>query len=140
MRRLLFLLIVVMCSMAVNADPDSNFDPRQYRVALRQFIVARAGLTPQEATKFFKLYDEMKEKQRGYFRKIGQSMRCRPMTDDECARIIKERDRYELEMKRLQQTYDLKYLKVVPASKLYEIIKAEEEFNRTAFKNMSRRR
>ncbi len=139
-RKLLFLLVVTACSMAVHADPDSNFDPRQYKTALRQFITARAGLTQQEATRFFVLFDELKEKQRCFFRKIGNAMRGRPMTEKDCLKAIKERDRCELEIKRLQQDYDAKFLKVIPACKLYEVIKAEEEFNRTAFKNMSRRK
>lgn len=140
MKKSLIIILLAVFSMAAFAEPDSKFDPRQYKSELRTYIVARAGLTPQEASKFFKLFDEMKEKQRGYYRKIGQYMNARPMSEKDCLRAIKERDRLDIEIKHLQQTYDAKFLKVVPATKLLEIFKAEEEFNRTAFKKMSRNR
>ena len=85
-------------------------------------------------------FDELKEKQRVYFRKAGHAMHSRPMTEKDCLKAIKERDRSELEIKRLQQEYDAKFLKVVSACKLYEIIKAEEDFNRSAFRKMQRKK
>lgn len=140
MKRLFLSLVVALCTLAASADPDTNFNPKQYKSALRQYITARAGLTQTEANKFFVLFDELKEKQRVYFRKAGHAMHSRPMTEKDCLKAIKERDRSELEIKRLQQEYDAKFLKVVSACKLYEIIKAEEDFNRSAFRKMQRKK
>jgi hypothetical protein len=41
----------------------------------------------------------------------------------------------ELELKNIQQTYHNKFLRVLPASKAYKAILAEERFNRRMFRN-----
>ena len=55
----------------------------------------------------------------------------------ECKKCVQKRDVYELELKNIQQTYHNKFFCVLPASKVYDVIKAEDRFHRRAFKNWS---
>ena len=43
-------------------------------------------------------------------------------------------------MKEIQAQYHKKFLHVMPASKLYDVLKAEENFHRQAFKRVAHRR
>lgn len=141
MNRILLLFLVLMASVGIaNADPDTHFDPNKYKTALQQHIIRQAKLTPQEAASFFPIYDEMRAKQREVFQKLSTYRHNKPETEKECLRAIHEHDKNEIEMKRIQQIYHNKLLKVVSATKLFEAIKAEEQFNRRTFRNMSKKK
>ncbi len=53
---------------------------------------------------------------------------------------IKECDKIDLEMKKIQQAYHLKFCKVLSPGKVLAVIKAEEKFHRQAFRKMARRK
>ena len=55
-------------------------------------------------------------------------------------KTIKECDKIEVEMKKIQQEYHLKFCKVLSPGKVLAVIKAEEKFHRQAFKRMARRK
>jgi len=44
----------------------------------------------------------------------------------------------ELELKSIQQVYHNKFLNVLSASKVYDVIKAQDRFHRRMFKNWGR--
>ena len=56
--------------------------------------------------------------------------------DKACADAIRRLDNNDLEIKRLQQAYHEKFLRILPASKVYRIIKAEDKFHRQQFKRI----
>ena len=54
--------------------------------------------------------------------------------DAGCANAIKERDKCNLELRQIEQNYHQKMLKVLSASKLYDVINAETHFYRKMMK------
>ena len=62
----------------------------------------------------------------------------KPADEAECKKVVQKRDIYELELKTIQQTYHNKFFTVLPASKVYDVIIAEDRFHRRAFRNWSR--
>lgn len=56
--------------------------------------------------------------------------------DKACADAIRRIDNNDIEIKRLQQAYHEKFLHILPASKVYRIIKAEDKFHRQQFKRI----
>ena len=112
-----------------------QFSPEQFEKELQQFITKEAGLTPQEAAKFFPVYHEMQKKQRALFGRQQQLGRQKPSDEKGCEKAIRQRDEIELELKRIQQTYHNRLLSIVPASKLYDAIKAEDRFHRQKLRN-----
>ena len=110
--------------MAFAQEGPWKFSPEKFKADLQEYIVKEAKLTPQEATKFLPLFGEMHEKQRKT-----------PPTDEAGFKdAIKKADQMDLELKTLQQTYHNKFLCVLPASKVFEVIKAEDRFYRDMWK------
>ena len=120
-RLLLSLSVALLLSVSAFADEPQKFSPEKFQAEMEQFITQEACLTPEESAKFFPLLREMHQKQR--------AIQCQ----------IK-RDVYELELKNIQQTYHNKFFSVLPASKVYDVIKAEDRFHRRAFKNWSQKK
>ena len=107
-----------------------KFSPEKFQADLEQFITKEACLTPQEAAKFFPIYKEMQAKQRTVYERQRQLGFGKPADEKGCEKNIRQRDEYDLELKRIQQTYHNKFLSVISASKLYDVINAEDRFHR----------
>ena len=82
-----------------------NFDPARYKAEMEQFIVREACLTPQEASVFFPIFDEMKRKERTLRNHISALRRVKPATEQGCAEAVRKRDALEIQIKELQQQY-----------------------------------
>ena len=126
----LTLLVFALCMSAQQNQPDQKFSPEKFDADLRAFIIKEANLTPAEAEKFFPVYKEMQFKQRCIFGKQRELGKQKPQDEKGCKKAIIERDELELEMKRLLQTYHAKFLDILPATKVYDIISAEDKFHR----------
>lgn len=122
-----------------NRQDHKKFNPDEYQRKLEAHITKFAGLTTLEAQSFFPLFREMQQKQRAIFkkqRKRNQSM----FSNNKAALIaISEHDEAEIQIKKLQQNYHKRFLKVLPASKVLKCIVAEEVFNRRMMKGFAKR-
>ena len=142
--KIIMLLVALMMSVQVWSDnPErvkAKFDPKRFEAEMEQFITSQAALSPSEAASFFPVYREMQKKARVLF----EEMRRCHMTDlsnqRACKQAIIKMDELDLELKEVQRTYHLKFMKVLSPAKVLKIIKAEEKFHRTAFKRMVQRR
>ena len=118
------LSITIVCllvtMMAFAQEGPMKFSPEKFKADLQEFIVKEAKLTPQEAAKFLPLYSEMFQKQRAIYDRQRQ-LRMNKLTDEAAYRdAIKKGD---------------KFLNVLPASKVFEVIKAEDRFYRDMWKH-----
>lgn len=113
---------------------NCNFNPTQFENELQKYIVDHVRLTPQESAKFFPLYKEMRTKQRYWFQRDKQNRKINPNDSRACERAVRQHDENEIQLKKIQQAYHNKFLKILPANKVYQIIKAEEEFHRKKFR------
>lgn len=133
-RRYIIVLLVLLCSVVAMAQEPKKFDPVQFEADLEQFVATEARLTPTESATFFPLYREMRKKQMAYFGYHRRWHIVDESDDKACAEAIRRLDSNDLEIKRLQQLYHEKFLHILPASKVFRIIKAEEKFHRQQFK------
>ena len=139
-QKVIALLIGLLLTEILAAQPKERFDPERFQADLEQFITVEAVLTAQEAAIFFPVYREMKQKQHAIF---GQMKRYRftDVTDDRAShKAIKEQDKLDIQIKELQQKYHDKFMKLLPAGKVLKIIKAEDKFHRQAFRRMAKRK
>lgn len=60
--------------------------------------------------------------------------RIKPVTDAECKKNIKMCDEAEIEIKEIQKAYHDKFIMMLPAKKVYDILNAEDRFHRQMFK------
>ena len=127
----------VWCVTLSHATEPQKFSPEKFQADLEQFITQEAGLTAEEAARYFPLLREMYTKQRAGHGQIKKECLVKTGDEAECKKAVQKRDVYELELKTIQQTYHNKFLSVLPASKVYEALKAEDRFHRRAFRHWS---
>jgi len=140
MCRKISLLACLLClSLAIFAQERPKFDPARFEAELEQFITVEAGFTPQDASKFFPLYREMRTKQRYYFDQMRKYDYVDFENDKQCAEAIEQKDKLDLVIKELQQQYHAKFMRVLPPKKVYKAIRAEDKFHKRAFHRIAKR-
>lgn len=146
MKRTFFLTIMLVLAITGiysqhgQQGQQQRFSPERFEAELQQFITNEAHLTAEEAARFFPVYQEMKQKQRQLFDRQRELGRVKPQDEAGCMNAIKERDEVELQQKNVQQTYHNKFLELIPASKVYDILKAEDHFYRRMMRNWGQHR
>ncbi len=135
---ILMVMLVVSLSSMAQGHGGNRFSPERFQADLEQFITEKACLTPQEAAKFFPIYKEMQSKQRVIFEQQRKMGHLKPADEKGCAKAIRQRDEYDLELKRIQQNYHQKFLSVLSASKLYDVLIAEDRFHRQMLRGWNR--
>lgn len=136
----LFIVLLMVGLMPLQAqNPNKRFDPARFEAELEQFITTSAGLTPNEASAFFPLYREMQKKQRSLYDQLRRYNHVDFNDDEACKKHIQERDRLDVQIKELQQSYHNQFMKVLPARKVFFILRAEDNFHRQAFKRAAKR-
>ena len=140
MRKLLvFAVLMIVVALGASDEEQQKFSPEKFQADLEQYITTEAGLTNEEAAKFFPLYREMQQKQRVVYNKIHELFKL-PHDEASCKRAIQRRDQLEIELKQIAQTYHNKFLRVIPASKVIGTIVAEDKFHRRAFRKFGQQR
>ena len=139
MKKLLCITLCLFYLTLVKAQEQQKFSPEKFQADLEQYITTEAGLTNEEAAKFFPLYREMQQKQRVVYNKIHELFKL-PHDEASCKRAIQRRDQLEIELKQIAQTYHNKFLRVLPASKVIGTIIAEDKFHRRAFRKLGQQR
>lgn len=134
MKRFLLLSIIIIGQLIAIAQERPKFDPRRFETDLEQYVVTQAGLSPQEAAKFLPAYKELRCKQRALFMKMDNYRHVDFSNEKQCEKAICDMDEIDLNMKELQHRYHVKFLRILPASKVLKVIRAEERFHRTAFR------
>ncbi len=140
LRYLVLMLLICLSMTDVSAQKKHKappFDPARFQKELEQFITTNAALTPTEAAKFFPLYREMQNKQRALFEQMRRYRFADTKNNKASAEAIKKQDELDIEMKFLQRDYHEKFMRVIPAGKVFQVIKAEDKFHRRAFKRMA---
>lgn len=122
-----------------NQSGHKRFNPEEFIQFQHNFIAEHAQLTDEEAEAFFPVFDEMKEKERTLFSK-QRTKKKRPQTDEEFREAISNYDKIDIELKKLQQTYHQKFLKILSAKKVFKVIYAEDLFRTRMFRDMAKRR
>jgi hypothetical protein len=140
MKKGMILLFLFITALTVKAQDEQKFSPEKFNAELQLFIINEAKLSPQEAAKFFPTYREMQNKQRSLYDRQRNLVTMTPNDEASCLKAIKERDEIELELKRIQQTYHERFLEILPASKVYSVLKAEDKFYRHVFRRFNRNR
>lgn len=138
LRRLFLVMAMMLLTVAVSAQPRKRppFDPAKFEADLEQFITVQACLTPVEAAKFFPVYRQMMKKQRMLFEEMRRFRHINPKDNEACADAIRRQDELDIQIKQLQQEYHSRFMSLLPASKVFNIIKAEEKFHRQMFRKM----
>lgn len=140
MKRIILLFTVIGMAAGLWAQPHPKFDPELFEAELEQYISTEAGLSPQDAASFFPVYKEMQAKIRTLFFKKRKYHHINTSDNAASLEAIKQQDAIDIQIKKVQQAYHLKFCKILPAGKVLQVIKAEERFRRLAFRRLAKKR
>ena len=140
MKRTVLIILMSVVIMSAQAQRRGHFDPDKFKEDMRNYIKEQVYLTPQEESRFFPLFDEMHNKQRMLFEQMKNYRRQKPVDNVSSAKAIQEIDRLEIEIRQLRKAYHKKFMRVIPAKKVFAIIKAEDRFHKRTFKKVAGRR
>lgn len=132
-----YIVILSYCllmAVTVSAQEQKKFSPEQFDAELKAFITREAAFTQQEADKYFALYKEMRQKQRAIYDSQRSANKEKPADEASAAAAVKQCDKQNIELKQIEQKYHEKMLSAVPATKVYEAIRAENRFHRRMMK------
>lgn len=128
MKRLLFTLLLVWLTLPGFAQ---KFSPQEYKLRFESYITEKAGLTKEEASKFFPLYQEMKDKQRVSFHEIRRITHRTVIenTDEESFRNLNDRVcELNMQINKVEKEYLDKFRKIISNKKFFLVKKAEADF------------
>lgn len=99
------------------------------------FITSELDLTPDEAAKFWPLFNEFEEKQRVLRQEkiknhIDRSQNSEKMTEKEALNALNQMEAAEEELHQLRKKFIANLKTVLPASKILKLKKAEDEFSK----------
>lgn len=138
MKTKVFLLSLALMLLSLTASAQNNkhkrFNPQQFEKDLQAYILNTVELSAEEKSRFLPIYEEMRSKQREYFRKERANRNVNLQDEKACEQAVRRHDENEVQLKRIQQEYHYKFLKIMPASKVYRIIKAEDAFHRKSLR------
>lgn len=124
-----------------NQQRRGKFDPNEHFQKLQAFITKEAHLTADEAAKFFPIFKETREQERKLHQTVGKKIHASQqpgLSDKESEKLLTEIQELTLREAKLKNANVKKWRKVLSASKVLKVLKAESDFNRKTFREFSR--
>lgn len=133
------LTIILTFSLFLNVlfinaqDPDKSFmNLQKFEKNKQEFIIKEAGLTQQEADKFFPLNNELQKKKLELHRKHQENMKLTKessnISDEEYKELIDNNIDLKMKEAELDKEYSDKFNKMMSPEKLFKIQQAERLF------------
>ncbi|GJM29900.1 MAG: hypothetical protein DHS20C17_25350 [Cyclobacteriaceae bacterium] len=128
MKKLIIILIISLVGTGVFAQEQAKEKIESARIG---FITERLGLTPDQAERFWPLYNEYRLKNQdaaNKFRQYRAGLNPDAVTDEESKRVVE----MELELKQhrldLEREYSKRMLDVISTQQVASLRKAERDF------------
>jgi hypothetical protein len=139
-RRYVALLVLLMLGTTALAQHSPGEKLRSARIAL---FTERLSLTPDEAERFWPVYNEIDE-QRAALRRAGRRLQRTSVDDSLTDAQAQDRIDEYLNLKQrelaLEQASTKKLLTVLSAQQMLQLLKAERDFQRMMLRQLGRRR
>lgn len=147
MRKSLLILCLVTFSLSIAAQEQGRknkgqrqFDPQKFEQQLEQYVVKKSELTQEESDAFLPIFREMRQKEVAVMKEARKALRGKPTSEEECKAAIKSHDNSEVQLKKIQQSYHQRMIKVISAKKTLKACLAIDEFHREAFRKVHKMR
>ncbi len=141
-KKLIYILIslVLMAEIAIGQNREARERIESARIAL---ITERLGLSPEQAQKFWPLYNQYNMERRELNQQLMQARKdvdINKMTEDEGRKLM----RFGLEIKekqlQLEKSYSERMTDVVSSHQMLSLRKAEEDFRRMIIQRLEDRK
>ena len=136
------LLFTLFSTAAVYAQRPSGEEMQKIQDAKIAIITNRLNLTPEQATGFWPVYNEYSQKRKDIHRaqrKIINDKKAEGKTDDQVLNNLKEVQELKQKELDLEKEYQNRFLKVISASQVIELYKAERTFNDMLIQRLKQR-
>lgn len=133
MKHILITTLLISFCLNINAQSQSQkFNPKVFQQRFESFTAEKAGFTKEEASQFFALYNEMKSKERLFYRQYNEILKN--THSDECdEKTISEKvakmNQLNNESAKLEVEYYKKFKKIISDRKYFKFKKAEMLFH-----------
>lgn len=139
----LFILISNVAPLLWGNDGcNQHWSPEEFRARQKAFITEKAGLTKEEAAKFFPLYFELQDRKKQLNDEAWELLRKgrgEKTTEAQYDEIMEGVYDARIASNRLEKTYYGKFKKILSCKKIYLVQKAEMHFHRKLLKDMNRK-
>lgn len=128
------VMIASLSQSAVFAQKSgpTQQDIERFKAEKMAFIVKEVGLSPEEAGKFFPLYDQMQEKTYALHRDLRMKSRelrkNEKATDKEYLNMVYQMIRQDCQKAAIEESYYKEFEKILSPEKLYKLRCAENKF------------
>lgn len=144
MGKVLLSVVLLLCSSlaplrAIDGCEQQRLSREEFREKQKAFIIEQAGLTPEEAAKFFPLYFELQDqKKKLNDESVGLMHRGRDeqTTEAQYEEIIERVCDNRIAADRLDKSYLDRFKKILSLKKIYLVQQAEMRFHREMLKGM----
>lgn len=139
----LMLLFTLITTSAAWAQRPSGEEMQRIQDAKIAIITNRLNLTPEQSTGFWPVYNEYSQKRREIHRaqrKIINDKKAEGKTDDQVLNNLKEVQELKQKELDLEKEYQTRFLKVISATQVIELYKAERTFNDMLIQRLKQRK
>ena len=136
-RHYLFLLLTFMCISIHAQKQGKSCSEEEFRAKKQAYLTEQAGLTQEEAAKFFPIYYELQALKKDVNRKAWKNARegkNPETTEAQYEDILNGFIDAEEQNCNLDKEYLKKYQSVLSNKKIYMVLRAEIKFNRNMLK------
>jgi len=128
----MILFVALLSITTASAQRKSEEEIKRIQDAKVAIITNRLNLTPEQSTGFWPVYNEYSQKRKEIHRaqrKIINDKKAEGQTDDQVLNNLKEVQELRQKELDLEKEYQNRFLKVITASQVIELYKAERTFN-----------
>ncbi len=140
---LLAVLLLAVFSINAFGQRKSEEEMKKIQDAKIAIITNRVNLTQEQSADFWPLYNEFSNKKRQIHREqrkiIGQK-KLEGMTDEQVLNGLKEIQELKQNELNIEKEYQGYFLKIISASQVAELYKAEKTFNDMLLQRLKQRR
>lgn len=140
MKKLLVILLILVQGVGFAQEKLSEEKRKEFESQKIAFFTQELDLSPEEAVKFWPLYNEMRKKMRdaeGNMRKKAREIRdAKEVSEEVYKQAIMDMLAYEQKVQGVKKEYYQKMLQVIPASKLWKLDEADRKFHRQLFERL----
>lgn len=142
---LIMMALLPICLFAQNTPNRQNNNIRLSREEFQKrheaYITKYAGLTPEEAAKFFPLYNELQNRKNELNDQTGKYMRetwGKELDENKYKEILEGMSANAIASENLERTYLDKFREVISYKKIFKIREAESRFRQELVRGMRR--
>ncbi|MEO6687037.1 MAG: hypothetical protein ABIN24_13785 [Dyadobacter sp.] len=138
----LIVLFTLFSTAMAWAQRPSGEEMQRIQDAKIAIITNRLNLTPEQSTGFWPVYNEYSQKRREIHRaqrKIINDKKAEGKTDEQVLNNLKEVQDLKQKELDLEKEYQNRFLKVISASQVIELYKAERTFNDMLIQRLKQR-